>query len=76
MRKPAHLAGLGSLQHFLESGFKHFADLARNQGTVSSFLNTVKARESAWLDRLFDAPAATCSAELSRTLAAAATDRT
>ncbi|MDO9142700.1 FFLEELY motif protein [Rhodoferax sp.] len=76
MRKPAQLAGLGSLQHFLESGFRHFADLARNQGTVSSFLDTVKARESAWLDRLFDAPAATCSAELSRTLAAAATDRT
>lgn len=75
MRKPAQLAGLGSLQNFLESGFKHFADLARNQGTVSSFLDTVKVRESAWLERLFDAPAAACAAELEQTLAAAATDK-
>ena len=69
MRKPAQLAGLGSLQNFLESGFNHFAELARNKGTVSSFLDTVKARESALLDRLFDAPAAACATELSQTLA-------
>ena len=71
MRKPAELAGLGSLQNFLESGFKHFADLARNKGTVSSFLDTVKARESTWIDRLFDAPAVACVTELSQTLALA-----
>ncbi|MCM2342741.1 hypothetical protein [Rhodoferax sp.] len=69
MRKPAQLAGLGALQNFLESGFNHFAELARNKGTVSSFLDTVKARESALLDRLFDAPAAACATELSQTLA-------
>jgi hypothetical protein len=69
MRKPAQLAGLGALQNFLESGFDHFAELARNKGTVSSFLDTVKARESALLDRLFDAPADDCATELSRTLA-------
>lgn len=71
MRKPAELAGLGSLQNFLESGFKHFASLARNKGTVSSFLDTVKARESAWIARLFDADPVACVTELSQTLALA-----
>jgi len=75
MRKPAQLAGLGSLQNFLESGFNHFADLARNKGTVSSFLDTVKARESTWLDRLFDAPAATCVTELAHNLALTGADQ-
>lgn len=68
MRKPAQLAGLGALQNFLESGFRHFADLAHNKGTVDSFLDTVRTRESAWLDRLFDAPAATCVTELAQNL--------
>ncbi|MDD2844501.1 MAG: hypothetical protein PHT57_06060 [Rhodoferax sp.] len=75
MRKPAQLAGLGSLQNFLESGFKHFADLARHKGTVSSFLDTVQARESALLERLFDAPVAACVAELNQILATAEADR-
>ncbi len=69
MRKPAQLAGLGSLQNFLESGFEHFAGLARSQGMVASFLDTVKVRESDWLTLFFDAPLEVCSAELSRTLA-------
>ena len=68
MRKPAQLAGLGSLQNFLESGFNTFADLARNNGTVASFLDTVKTRESAWIARLFDAPPVACMTELSQTL--------
>lgn len=71
MRKPAQLAGLGSLQTFLESGFEHFAGLASNKGMVASFLETVKARELACLTRLFDAPVDACTAELSRTLALA-----
>ncbi|OIP14370.1 MAG: hypothetical protein CO105_15795 [Comamonadaceae bacterium CG_4_9_14_3_um_filter_60_33] len=74
MRKPAHMAGLGSLQNFLEAGFVTFAGLARNNGTVSSFLETVKARESAWIARLFDAPPVTCATELAQTLALVATD--
>lgn len=72
MRKPAQLAGLGSLQNFLESGFNHFADLARHKGTVSRFLDTVKARESTWIARLFDAEPVACATELSQTLALAA----
>jgi hypothetical protein len=75
MRKPAQLAGLGSLQTFLESGFEHFAGLARSKGSVRSFLDTVKAREAAWLDRLFDAPAVACVTELSQTLDLAGTDQ-
>jgi hypothetical protein len=74
MRKPAQLAGLGSLQNFLESGFTTFAGLARNNGTVGSFLNTVKTRESAWIARLFDAPPVACATELTQTLALAEAD--
>jgi len=76
MRKPAQLAGLGSLQSFLESGFNHFAGLARKQGTVSSFLDKVKARESTWIACLFDASAPACVTELSQTLALAQADST
>ncbi len=75
MRKPAQLAGLGSLQTFLESGFEHFAGLARSKGSVRSFLDTVKAREADWLDRLFDAPTVACVTELSHTLDLAGTDQ-
>jgi len=34
----------------------------------------VKARESAWIARLFDAPPVTCATELAQTLALVATD--
>lgn len=68
MRKPAQLAGLASLQNFLESGFNTFAGLARNNGTVGGFLATVKTRESAWISRLFDAPPVACMTELNQTL--------
>jgi len=74
MRKPAQLAGLGSLQNFLEAGFITFAGLARKHGSVESFLDTVKTRESAWIALLFDAPAVACATELTRTLALAAAD--
>ncbi len=68
MRKPAQLAGLGTLQNFLEAGFSTFAGLARNHGTVSYFLETVKTRESGWIDLLFEAPLVVCATELSQTL--------
>jgi hypothetical protein len=75
MRKPAQLAGLGSLQSFLEAGFDTFAGLARNNGTVSSFLETVNEREAAWITRLFDAPAVACATELTHTLESASAGR-
>lgn len=71
MRKPARMAGLASLQNFLELGFTTFAGLARSKGTVNSFLDTVKTRESAWIARLFDAPAVACMTELAQTLSLA-----
>jgi hypothetical protein len=79
MRKPATLAGMAALQRFLESGFDTFAAMGpkkpSNGGQPSPsidgtayFLQTVKKRESALIDQLFDAPAQTCKAEIERVL--------
>jgi hypothetical protein len=63
MRAPAVASGLGSLQHFLETGFETFADVVRRRG-ADEFLGIVRAREAALIDLLFDADLATCEAEL------------
>jgi hypothetical protein len=68
MRRPAELAGLGSLQGFLEAGFDHFAGMARQPDAVNYFLNTIRTRESAWIGQLFDADPVTCERELMLTL--------
>lgn len=49
MRKPAHLAGLGDLQDFLEGGFAAF----RTMDGPDEFLATLRSRETAILERLF-----------------------
>lgn len=49
MRKPAHLAGLGDLQDFLEAGFAAF----RTMGGSDEFLARLRARETEILNRLF-----------------------
>jgi hypothetical protein len=49
MRKPAHLAGLGDLQDFLEAGFEAF----RTLGGADEFLSVFRARETEILSRLF-----------------------
>ena len=67
MHRPAELAGLGSLQGFLESGFDHFQGMAKS-GSVEAFLNTIRTRESGWINRLFDASPDNCETELARTL--------
>jgi len=64
MRQPAELAGLGALQGFLESGFDHFATMARTPGAVEAFLDTIRKREARWIDLLFDAEPVTVQAEL------------
>jgi hypothetical protein len=64
MRKPATVAGLGSLQHFLETGFDTFAAMGRKRDGVTYFLDTVRTRESGLIDRLFDAPAVACETEI------------
>jgi hypothetical protein len=68
MRRPAELAGLGSLQHFLESGFDHFADMARKPEAVAAFLSTIRTRETTWINQLFDADPAYFEAVLSHLL--------
>lgn len=49
MRKPAKLAGLGELQHFLERGYAAF----RKMGGADEFLQIVTTRERAMLEALF-----------------------
>ena len=50
MRRPAHMAGLANLQHFLESGFADF----RHMGRADEFLERILARESDYMTRLFE----------------------
>lgn len=71
MRGPANLAGMGSLQKFLEAGFDTFAALGRKTEGVSSFLATVQAREDRLIELMFDGNPVACEAEISRTLAQA-----
>ena len=50
MRGPAKAAGLGELQRFLESGFDTFKEMKG----AKEFLATIKSRERALADALFD----------------------
>lgn len=68
MRKPAAAAGLAALQVFLEAGFDTFAVLARQRDGARIFLDTIRTRESAWIDRLFDADFVACETQLAQTL--------
>lgn len=58
MRRPANLAGMGALQHFLESGFDTFAGMGNEPDGTDFFLHTVEQRESALIDIMFDASVA------------------
>ena len=49
MRGPAHAAGFGDVQDFLEGGFKAFAHM----GDATEFLGTIRTREAAVAERLF-----------------------
>lgn len=68
MRAPAHAAGMGALQDFLEAGFDTFGHLARQRGGVEQFLATIEARERALMDQLFDADRVACETRLADTL--------
>ena len=75
MRKPATLAGLADLQHFLESGFDTFAAMGPKKPSKTGqpegpahFLETVKKREAALINQLFDAPAQDSKTEIERVL--------
>jgi hypothetical protein len=68
MRKPAHAAGLGSLQQFLESGFDTFASMAHHASGVETFLSIINERESELIDLLFDGSPVACATKLSAIL--------
>ncbi|MDO8458806.1 MAG: hypothetical protein Q7T07_18035 [Burkholderiaceae bacterium] len=68
MRRPASLAGMAALQHFLESGFDTFAAMGNKSDGTDFFLSTVKKRESALIDTLFDADTPSCEAEIAQIL--------
>ena len=75
MRKPASLAGMAALQHFLESGFDTFAAMGPKKPSKTGqpeghafFLETVKKREAALIDQLFDAPLQASKLEIERVL--------
>ena len=53
MRRPAHAAGLGSLQSFLETGFDTFAAMSGKGISARDFLALIEARESALIEALF-----------------------
>ena len=53
MRGPAHLAGLGDLHEFLESGFDAF----RHMGDAREFLDIIETRERRLLENLFSGAA-------------------
>jgi len=53
MRRPAHAAGLSSLQSFLEAGFDTFARMSAGGKGTTEFLSMVHQRESNLIDLLF-----------------------
>lgn len=71
MRQPAQLAGLSSLQHFLELGFDTFAAMGHASTGESAlhFLRLVRAREAALLEALFDADKQASVRQLSKLMA-------
>lgn len=65
MRGPATVAGLASLQKFLETGFDAFHDMRG----ADEFLRLIAKREADWIGRLFDEEAVACETQLTDLLA-------
>jgi hypothetical protein len=68
MRAPASAAGMGSLQSFLEAGFDTFAQMARQRQGVAQFLDTIRSRELALIELMFDGDLVACETQLAQTL--------
>lgn len=62
MRGPATAAGLGALQHFLETGFDAFAAMHG----AGEFLQVIEQRETKWIGLLFGDDPVACAMELAR----------
>ncbi len=69
MRGPARAAGLGSLQSFLEAGFDTFSGMSGKANRAKEFLQTIRDRESKWIQQLSNGDAMLCQAELHTCLA-------
>ena len=70
MRGPARAANLGSLQDFLETGFDTFANMSGTGRSADKFLDTIRERESAWIEQLSYGDIAQCNAALVTCLSA------
>ena len=68
MRAPAHAAGLGALQQFLEAGFDTFGQLAHQRSGVAQFLATIEERERALIALMTEADPVACETQLIHTL--------
>ena len=66
MRSPAQAAGLGSLQHFLESGFDAFKSLTIHDKGPRSFLEIIRTRERHLMELMFDGELEAVRAALQR----------
>ncbi|MBI2727607.1 MAG: hypothetical protein HYX42_15305 [Polaromonas sp.] len=64
MRHPASVAGLSSLQGFLEAGFDAFAGMRG----ADDFLQLIEQRETEWLTTLFADDTVTCETKLGNLL--------
>ena len=64
MRQPAAMAGLSSLQQFLEGGFDTFAAMGKSGAGAALFLETIQTRETELMNLLFDADAVTSYTKL------------
>lgn len=69
MRGPAGVAGLLSLQRFLERGFDAFASMGKVDRGAKSFLEHIRQREEQLMATLFDAPLNECVRQLQETMA-------
>lgn len=68
MRSPAKAAGLGSLQNFLECGFDTFAKMSGKGHSADEFLNTIRTRESSWIESLSHGNSRECEVALMQSL--------
>ncbi len=66
MRGPARFAGLGDLQHFLESGFDTFSAMGNADHAAEQFLAIVSEREAKLMDMLFESEMSVCTRNFGR----------
>jgi hypothetical protein len=68
MRRPAKVAGLSALQSFLEKGFDTFSKMSDAPDGALHFLDTIKTRESHWINILSEGNAKNAALALTTNL--------